>query len=47
MDFSPLYPFGYGKSFTSFIYSDLTSSMNKDGSVAVNAKVTNAGMDCR
>jgi len=44
MDFSPLYPFGYGKSYTSFIYSDLTSSMNKDGSVAVNAKVTNAGM---
>jgi len=43
---SPLYPFGYGLSYTSFEYSDFTLSagtMTKDGSVKASVKVTNTG----
>lgn len=44
--FTPLLPFGYGLSYTTFEYSDLTLSsqvMNMDGSLTVKARVTNAG----
>ena len=43
---SPLYPFGYGLSYTSFEYSDLTLSdttMTKDGKLVASAKVKNTG----
>ena len=43
---SPLYPFGYGLSYTSFEYSDFTLSadtMKADGSVKASVKVTNTG----
>lgn len=43
---SPLYPFGYGLSYTSFEYSDFVLSadtMTKDGSVKASVKVTNTG----
>jgi beta-glucosidase len=43
MPFYPLYPFGYGLSYTTFTYSDLKSSISSDGVVSVNAKVTNSG----
>ena len=42
----PLYPFGYGKSYTSFEYSDLTLSANEmatDGEIEVSVKVKNTG----
>jgi beta-glucosidase len=44
--FTPLLPFGYGLSYTSFAYSDLSLSalsMKIDGSVIVKAKVANTG----
>jgi len=42
----PLYPFGYGLSYTSFKYSNLRTSSSvlaKDGSVTVSVDVTNTG----
>lgn len=43
---SPLYPFGFGLSYTSFDYSDLelsSSSFNANGSISASVKVTNTG----
>ena len=42
----PLYPFGYGKSYTEFAYEDITLSsdtMTADGSIDVNLTVRNVG----
>ncbi|MBR9914165.1 MAG: beta-glucosidase BglX [Algicola sp.] len=42
----PLYPFGYGLSYTTFDYSNLTLSttnMNMDGEIKVSVDVTNSG----
>ncbi|HEV2464223.1 MAG TPA: glycoside hydrolase family 3 C-terminal domain-containing protein [Acidobacteriaceae bacterium] len=42
----PLYPFGYGLSYTRFRFSNMktsTSSIEKDGSITVSADVTNTG----
>jgi len=41
--FDPLYSFGYGLSYTNFRYSDLKTTLNEDGTVAIQAKVTNVG----
>jgi beta-glucosidase len=44
--FTPLLPFGFGLSYTTFTYSDLVLSsqvMGIDGSITVRAKVTNSG----
>ena len=43
---APRYEFGYGLSYTTFEYSDLTlsrSSVSRDGSVTASVKVTNTG----
>lgn len=43
---SPLYPFGYGLSYTSFSYSNIEldkDSMTKDGVIKATVKVTNTG----
>jgi beta-glucosidase len=41
----PLYPFGYGLTYTQFKYSDLKTdpSISKDGSLHVSAEVENTG----
>ncbi|MBE0677311.1 MAG: beta-glucosidase BglX [Bacteroidales bacterium] len=44
--YTPLLPFGYGLSYTTFTYSDLSLSdnvMSTTGSLAVKARVTNSG----
>jgi len=44
--FTPLLPFGFGLSYTTFTYSDLSLSalsMKTDGSIVVKAKVANTG----
>ena len=44
--FTPLLPFGYGLSYTTFSYGDLNLSsqvMDTNGSITVRAKVTNTG----
>jgi beta-glucosidase len=44
--YTPLLPFGYGLSYTTFSYSDLSLSsqvMDIDGSMTVKARVTNSG----
>ncbi|MDR1381546.1 MAG: glycoside hydrolase family 3 C-terminal domain-containing protein [Tannerella sp.] len=43
MEFYPLYPFGYGLSYTQFRYSNLQTQVNADGTVSVQADVKNAG----
>lgn len=46
IDNEPLYPFGYGLSYTSFDYSDVTLSsttMERDGTVTATVTVTNTG----
>ena len=48
LESSPLYPFGYGLSYTSFEYSDIKLSateMAEDGEIEVSLKVKNTG-DC-
>ena len=43
---SPLYPFGYGLSYTSFSYSDLSLSskeINRDNTIIASVKITNTG----
>lgn len=40
---TPLYPFGYGLSYTTFGYSNLQSSTASDGGLNVSAEVTNTG----
>lgn len=39
----PVYSFGYGLSYTSFEYSDMTVESQEDGSLKVGVKVRNAG----
>lgn len=42
----PLYPFGYGLSYTDFAYGDLTldgTSLDTDGTITATVKVTNTG----
>lgn len=43
MEYYPLYPFGYGLSYTSFAYSGLKTEIEKNGNVRVQATVTNTG----
>jgi beta-glucosidase len=42
-DIAPLFPFGYGLSYTSFLVSDLQSHAAKDGGVDVSILVKNTG----
>ncbi len=46
VDNDPLYPFGYGLSYTTFTYSDVKlskTSMNQSGEITATVTVTNAG----
>ena len=43
MPFTPLYPFGYGLSYTTFSYSDMSVDTKADGDVHVDVMVTNTG----
>jgi len=43
MPFHPLYPFGYGRSYTHFTYSGLSATQQPDGTVSIRATVTNTG----
>ncbi len=43
MTYYPLYPFGYGLSYSTFNYSDLKTTLNNDGTIDVTARVTNTG----
>ena len=43
MDFYPLYRFGYGLSYTTFAYSNLSINTLPNGNVEVKANVTNTG----
>src|SRR6202035_4372388 len=41
---TPLFPFGYGLSYTSFSFSNLSvGAFNSDGNATVTAKITNTG----
>jgi beta-glucosidase len=40
----PLYPFGYGLSYTRFAYSDMKAVANADGGATITVKVKNVGM---
>ena len=42
---TPLYPFGWGLSYTSFNYSGLRVARTSDGGLQVSARVTNTGSD--
>ncbi len=45
-DKTPLYPFGYGLSYTTYDYSNMqlsTADLAKDGTVTVTAEITNSG----
>jgi beta-glucosidase len=43
MDFTPLYRFGFGLSYTSFEYSDLTTEIRPDGNIDLQVSVKNTG----
>jgi beta-glucosidase len=43
MEFYPLYPFGYGLSYTQFEYANLQTTINADGTVDVQVAVRNTG----
>lgn len=43
LEFKPLYPFGYGLSYTSFEYSNLRISESPNGNIDVQATVRNTG----
>jgi beta-glucosidase len=43
MEFYPLYPFGYGLSYSRFQYSGLQTRINTDGTLTVEANVRNTG----
>ena len=43
MGFYPLYRFGFGLSYTTFEYSDLSATTNNDGTISVKVAVTNTG----